>query len=380
MHLYGSLNGTFHVCCHAEFASTKSIELGDSTQSLKDIWNSENFRYVRKSFLQGKPPLECIETCYDVEKKGGTSNRNQVNKRFLNKQSLQNLTNQDGSVNNFPSYIDLRFGNLCNFKCRMCGPHASTSWYKEAGTNYSNVIDHYTDNTNIWDDLPDFLPYIEDVYFAGGEPFVQDGHYKLLNILINSGYSKNVSLQYNTNLSYDKYKNFDLISMWKNFKNVSLWPSIEGWEKQAEYSRKGLSWKKFVNNSEKFNKYINTYSSVISIYSIYTMPELIMWFKKQRKDYFGTLLLNPSYLSVTCLPQESKDLIIQKYKKFIYENKNILKNHEIEQMLSWLRYMKSTDDSYLLSEFKKEQEKLDNSRNESFTVIYPEFSKWYTNI
>ena len=378
--MYGSLKGTFHVCCHAEFASTKSIELGDHTQSLSEIWNSENFRNVRKSFLNGDIPSECIETCYDVENKGGTSNRNQVNKRFINKQFLQNNTTSDGYLNTFPSYIDLRFGNLCNFKCRMCGPHASTSWYKESGTNFSKVIDYYTDNENIWNDLPAFLPHIEDVYFAGGEPFVQDGHYKLLNILIDSGHSKNVSLQYNTNLSYSKYKNHDLLNIWKSFKNVSLWPSIEGWEKQAEYSRKGLSWKKFIDNSEKFNNYIKTYSSVISIYSIYTMPELILWFKKQRKDYFGTLLLNPSYLSITCLPHKSKETIIQKYKKFIYENKSILTTYEIEQMLSWLRYMKSTDDSHLLSDFKKEQERLDMYRNESFDLVYPEFSEWYRSI
>ena len=379
MHLFGGLSGTYHLCCHAEFV-TASKSIGDHTQKPSEVWNGEPMRQVRRDFLNEVIPLECIETCYNLEDSGGTSNRVQVNKRFQDKANLQDRTKPDGSVDNFPSYIDLRFGNLCNFKCRMCGPYASTSWYKDALTNHSNIIDYYTENDLLWEDLKQFLPYIEDVYFAGGEPFVQDGHYKLLNTFIESGVSKNISLQYNTNLSYSKYKNFDLKDMWSNFKTVSLWPSIEGWKTQAEYSRKGLVWDKFTQNSQTFEEYITTFSCVISIYSIYTMPELILWFKSINKDFFGTLLQQPSYLSITCLPSASKKLVINKYKDFIYKHKQDLSNYDIEQMLSWLKYMNSSDTSHLLNEFKQEQERLDLLRQESFESVYPEYASWYKNI
>jgi len=379
MHLFGGLNGTYHLCCHAEFvASPKGI--GDHNQKPSDVWNGEPMKQVRRDFLDGIIPPECVETCYNLEDSGGTSNRIQVNKRFQNKTYLQDRTKADGSLDNFPSYIDLRFGNLCNFKCRMCGPYASTSWYKDALTNHSDIIDYYTDNDLLWDDLEQFLPYIEDVYFAGGEPFVQDGHYKLLTTFIEAGVSKNISLQYNTNLSYSKYKKFDLKDMWSNFKTVSLWPSIEGWKHQAEYSRKGLSWDKFVENAQTFEDNITTFSSVISIYSIYSMPELILWFKSINKDFFGTVLQNPSYLSITCLPSASKKLVIDKYKDFIYKYKQDLSDYDIKQMLSWLKYMNSNDTSHLLSEFKQEQQRLDLLRNESFESVYPEYASWYKNI
>jgi len=42
--------------------------------------------------------------------------------------------------------------------------------------------------------------------------------------------------------------------------------------------------------------------------------------------------------------------------------------------------MVSTDDSYLLPTFKKEQERLDLLRNESFTKTFPEFTSWYETI
>ena len=93
----------------------------------------------------------------------------------------------------------------------MCGPEASTSWYKDSKSSYSKTIDHYTNNDVIWEDIPKIIPTLTDVYFAGGEPFVQDGHYKLLQLLINSEYAKNIKLQYNSNLSYTKYKKFNLL-------------------------------------------------------------------------------------------------------------------------------------------------------------------------
>ena len=379
MHLYGGINGTFHLCCHAEHVSSPK-GIGDHNQKPSEVWNGEPMKQVRLDFLKGDIPGECIETCYNLEKNGGTSNRIQVNKRFQKKSFLQEKTNADGSLDNFPSYLDFRFGNLCNFKCRMCGPSASTSWYKDALTNHSKVVDYYTDNSLLWDDLDQFLPYIEDIYFAGGEPFVQDGHYKLLNILIDTGVSKNICLQYNTNLSYSKYKKFNIKDMWSNFKDVSLWPSIEGWMQQAEYSRKGLNWDNFVKNTSTFRDNITTFSCVISIFSIYTMPELILWFKSVKKDFYGTILRNPSFLSVTCLPTESKKLIISKYKNFIYTHKQKLTNYDIEQMLSWLKYMNSSDNSYLLKSFKQEQQRLDLLRDESFESIYPEYASWYKNI
>ena len=110
------------------------------------------------------------------------------------------------------------------------------------------------------------------------------------------------------------------------------------------------------------------------------MPELILWFKSVKKDFYGTILRNPSFLSVTCLPSESKKLIIKKYKNFIYEHKQNLSNYDIEQMLSWLKYMNSSDNSYLLKSFKQEQQRLDLLRDESFKSIYPEYASWYKNI
>ena len=377
-HIFGSLSGNFHLCCHAEWENPPLI-LGNSTQTSTQIWNGEPLKKVRKQFLKGEIPTVCKNVCYDREALGINSNRLSVNSRFETQKHLQDNTSEDGSLTTLPTYLDLRFGNLCNFKCRMCGPEASTSWYKDSKSSHSKTIDHYTNNDIIWEDIPKIIPNLTDVYFAGGEPFVQDGHYKLLQLLIDSSYAKNIKLQYNSNLSYTKFKKFNLLSMWENFKDVSIWPSIEGYKSHAEYSRKGLKWETFENNVKHYKKHIKTFSSVINIFSIISMPELILWFKQQRIDYYGTILRHPNIYSITCLPKESKSFINNKYKRFLQKYR-IFTQYDIKQIKDWLVFMNSRDDSHLLPEFKKEQTRLDLLRNESFEKTFTEYESWYRNI
>ena len=380
MHLFGGLSGNFHVCCHAEYIHPLDGNVGSSQEDINKVWNGDRYKEIRKDFLSGTYPSVCKTACYDKEKIGSDSNRLQVNKRFKHLAHLQDATNEDGSIESTPKYIDIRFGNLCNFKCRTCGPDSSTSWYKDSEEPFSKVIDPYTNNDNLWKSLPSIIPSLTDVYFAGGEPFIQDGHYKLLDALIASGYSKNINLQYNTNLSYTKYRNFDLKSYWDNFKTVKLWPSCDGYGLRAEYNRNGLQWETFENNCFVFKDYISSISSVVSIYSITSMPDLILWCKKNNFNYYGTTLIDPDYLSITCLPKDSKDMIISLYKKFVRDNSSILNSNDLAQIRSWLLFLKGKDDSHLLKKFKTEQQRLDLLREESFESVYKEYVSWYRNI
>ena len=146
MHIFGSLSGNFYLCCHAEYVAGTKI-MGTYKQSLANIWNSEDYKQVRLNFLKNNIPIECIHACYDKETQGSSSNRLSVNQRFQKYAYIQNKTNADGSIDNTPTYLDIRFGNLCNFKCRMCGPYASTSWYKDSeDPKWSKTIDYFTDN------------------------------------------------------------------------------------------------------------------------------------------------------------------------------------------------------------------------------------------
>ena len=243
-----------------------------------------------------------------------------------------------------------------------------------------NHYDHWTNNIDFWKDIESIKKYIRVLYFAGGEPFVQEGHFKLLKLLIKSDLAKNIELDYNTNLSYSgSFKGDDIEKLWKHFKKVDLWPSIEGFNEKAEYGRKGLNFDLFKENSIRFSEYIDTFSLVSSIYSISSNIDLIKWIKSINKTFNITNLTNPSYQSTTVLPNELKKYIIAKYKKELSTIKNI-NTYEINNVLDSLRHMTSYDDSSLAPKFKERNIQSDLFRNESFESVFPEFAEWYKNI
>jgi MoaA/NifB/PqqE/SkfB family radical SAM enzyme len=385
MHVYGHLTGEYALCCHTLSSQVPETEktYGKGLSPL-EAFNSDYIKKVRLGMLEGRTPAAC-QVCDKFEESNNISHRLQVNQRFHLYTNLFDYTNKDGSVNNPPFYLDIRFGNLCNFKCRMCGPEASSSWYKDnqklkifKSTYDKAVFDPWTDNEDLWRDIDKIKSHIKLIYFAGGEPFVQEGHYKLLKFLVDSNCT-DIDLEYNTNLSYDsKFKAYDIEDLWRHFKSIQLWPSIDGFKNRAEYGRKGLVWELFETNSKKFSSYINTYSIVNNIYSVSSIPDLIKWVKDQGKSFYITNLVHPSYQSVTILPKNIKADLISKYKELLYESS--LSDEEARNVIDCLKHLKSADNTNLGKPFKQQNQKLDLLRNESFSATYPEFDEWYSNI
>ena len=381
IHQYGDLSGEYGLCC---FTLNSRNSLFGKGLSPSEAFNSQFIKDARLKMLVNKPVPAC-SVCYNWESNGIESHRQRMNKKYSAYNELLTKTNSDGSVNNPPIYLDFRFGNLCNFKCRMCGSYSSSSWSKE--DKYFNLLkkdepnhyDHWTNNDNFWKDIDDIKKYVRALYFAGGEPFVQEGHYKMLQKMIDSGCSKNIDLSYNTNLSYNgSFKGYDIENLWSYFKSVDLWPSIEGYGDQAEYGRKGLDLELFKHNSIKFSDYIVTYSIVSSIYSISTNLELIKWIKSIGKSFSITNLVSPEYQSTTVLSKKVKKELISRYKR---ELKTLtLTKDEFENIFNSLKHMNSSDDSHLASKFKSITTRHDLYRNESFESTFPEFAEWYRNI
>lgn len=382
IHQYGDLSGKYALCC---FTQNHKNNLFGKGLSPLEAFNSDHMKSVRLAMLSGKKVKDCL-VCYNWEKEGIESHRQRMNTKYSYLNKLYSATKEDGHLNSPPIYLDFRFGNLCNFKCRMCGSYASSSWAKEdkyfgnLDHNAPNHYDHWTNNDKFWNDIEIIKPHIRVLYFAGGEPFVQEGHYKMLDFLIKSDCAKNIELSYNTNLSYNgAFKGYDIEKLWNKFKKVELWPSIEGFGEKAEYGRKGLDFALFSQNSIKFSKYIQTFSLVSSVYSISSNIELIKWIKSVNKTFSITNLVSPSHQSSTILDKNTKNKIIDLYKSDSTFLKT-LNDNELLNIKNSLKYMTSTDDSHLAEHFKIENTKHDLFRNESFEAVFPELAEWYKNI
>ena len=382
IHLYGDVQGQYKLCYHI---ASPAYNMGSYQEPISSIFNNEKYKKIRTQMLSGNIPEMCKKTCYDIEDLGGESNRQQVNKRFGKFAKLQDYTNKDGSVNNNPIYLDIRFGNKCNFKCRICGPFASSAWFKDAQkiSEFKNspkqLEDYYTDSQDFWEYLQKIKKSVKCFYFAGGEPLLMDGHYKLLQWFIDNN-KTDVELTYNTNLSTLKYKNYDVFELWKHFKNVSLWPSVDGYKTHCQYSRTNFNWDIFESNLLKTKKYVNTVSSTTSIYSILTTPELIAHMKTLGIATYLSILDFPPHCDMRLLPDNIKIKINRKFE--LLRRKFSFTSDQQENILSNIKYLNKNieDKNTLLKKFKLYNEQVDHLNNTSFVKIYPELAEWYETI
>ena len=124
IHFHAWPNKQVMPCCVADSDAPVS-ELKDG-ESILDMMNSEEYKKMRNAMLNDEP-YEACSRCYDLEDNGTWTLRQSQNMvRGKDTIDLIESTNADGSIDEFKlKYMDIRFSNLCNFKCRSCGPGCS---------------------------------------------------------------------------------------------------------------------------------------------------------------------------------------------------------------------------------------------------------------
>jgi sulfatase maturation enzyme AslB (radical SAM superfamily) len=275
------------------------------------------------------------------------------------------------------------------------------------------------------------IPYLEQVYFAGGEPLIMKEHYFLLEKLIEHG-KTDIRIQYNTNFSELRYKDKHVFDYWKHFKNVSVGASLDASGERAELMRKGTDWSQTLENRQRMMQevphvdfYISATVSAMNVLHVldfhreWTDLGLI-----QAKDFNINLCQSPEWYRPNIFPKEFKEKVIAtKYQEHIewlkpldtlkraitgYEsllkfiltdNNKDVEVHEFEyntfkgeEWPTWAEFLegKKTKKPWInkeieefvtslkqanqFNEFKKQVEKLDNIRNENFWSVFPEFN------
>ena len=136
MHMHVEPDGEVQLCCASNWKHEHQRSLGNLNESSpEEIWNNSQYRMVRKNMLEGRKMPQYCSPCYDRE--AGAINqteRQRFNREFANTFDLVPTTLSDGTLDTLKlKYLDIRFNNLCNLKCRTCGPDWSTSWANEMG-------------------------------------------------------------------------------------------------------------------------------------------------------------------------------------------------------------------------------------------------------
>lgn len=377
VHLSLQPNGEVLPCC-----SSSSIGLYLENKTLYDVWNSEEIRNLRVNMLKGIESPSC-QYCYMSEKVGQESYRQLTNKKYKHHLDIVKKTKEDGTVDKLNIvYWDFRVSNFCNFKCRMCIPANSTSWYDDYKKVFGTLYNQGNPTKiNIIQELAPLFDIVEEVYFAGGEPLIIDEHYFILRKLIERK-KTDVRIVYSTNLSVLKYKDKNVLDIWKNFKNIDIGVSLDGIGKRGELIRSGMKWDVFVSNLVSVRKKVPqarcsigfTIQALNSFNAIKTQKMLFnSGLLKDVDDFKLHFLEEPEGLSIQILDKVTKKILSEKLNDHI-ENFLIPSGSvtSLNQYRGLIEYLNSEDKSHLIPEFVKYCSALDFVRGENTRETFPE--------
>jgi sulfatase maturation enzyme AslB (radical SAM superfamily) len=376
-------DGRAYPCCLGD----DQHPIGNFKQdSMETVWNQPAYKTMRKNMLEERSCKECTK-CYEQEASGFVSMRNSTNKNFGHHIGLVDATKSDGEYSDFKlRYYDVRFSNLCNFTCRTCGGWFSSSWYTEeedlyGKRNYPKILFAGRDEHDMWNQMQAHIPYLEQIYFAGGEPLIMEEHYWILRELADRKMF-DVKLIYNTNFSKLALKDNNVLDLWPLFKNVSVGASLDGMSTHGEYIRKGTKWDQIVRNREQMIERcpnVDFYvSSTVSLYNALHVTDFHRQWSDlglvKPQDWNINILQGPDRDRIDVLPQYYKDQVTTKVQEHITW---LRPQDHLQRATSgydgMLHFMNSADNSHLLKEFFRVNDTHDAYRKEVFEDIFLEY-------
>jgi len=379
IHLHAYPTGEAYPCCHAEMGVGQVGNCRNNT--LEEIWTDKPMSDLRKDMLSETPNAACGR-CYEQEASGFFSGRMSANKHHGH--HIKKLESNPFEM----TYWDVRFSNLCNLSCRSCGHIFSSSWYQDqaklAGGNWKaqNKVLNYAGRTetDMWSQLEPHLDYVEQIYFAGGEPLLMEEHYRILDELVRRK-RFDVRLIYNTNFTHTDLKGKSVFEYWSQFKSVAVGASLDASGGRGEYIRKGTDWAVVEQNRRDMMRIcpqVDFYiSPTLSIMNAMHLPDF-------HRDWVEQGLLKPQDLNVNILQDPAYyriDIATADYKQQIKQ--------KFEQHIEWLRpqdqlsratvgfesainFMMQTDNTHLIDTFWRKTHELDAIRKESILDVIPE--------
>ena len=385
IHLHAWPDGSAFPCCLAKAAHP----VGNFKQkTMREIWNDTDMREIRRNMLEDKPSRQC-EDCYEQEAAGFASMRNNSNKAFGQHQNLIEQTLPDGTSPDMKlHYWDVRFSNICNLKCRSCGSIFSSRWYDDDVKLYGKALRPRVQfagrhSEDVWQQMQEHIPYLEQIYFAGGEPLIMEEHTRILKLLIDKGNTK-VRLIYNTNLTELKYKRESVLELWKHFPSVCVAASLDDMGERAAMIRSGTDWAQVEQNIRDLKRecpHIDfMISPTLSMMNIWNFVPFHRYMIDQGfiepKDFNLNILQGPAEYRIDVLPLELKLKFKQQFEEHIeWLRPRDTINRATGGFEGAVAFMMSTDNSRLLTDFWETTSDLDWSRNERLIQVVPEIEQ-----
>lgn len=375
--------GTVRPCCLAE--DEIKDELGNKYKliatDLETIHNSEYMQRLRQEFLDGEQPQTCRK-CWNEERAGRTS------KRMHTLDRLKHIVKDtEWTADAKPLiFIDFKLGNICNLKCRICGSWSSSQYAAEEVKFEGKDSFHYQmlkdgawprENQTFWNNLAPLMKHVRYMEFTGGEPFMIQEHFDLLQRLVDAGVSKDVEIHYNTNgTHYPEHAE----KIWQHFKTVEIAFSIDDIGKRFEYQRMNADWNEVNENIVRFHELRNKSSNIqlqvcstVNVFNVMYLEDLALWIDLQDFDFvYWNMLHEAYYHSVGTLPESAKRLAIQRLQSADVDETH---RREFDNIIEFIRNGVSLDGNILRMkiadvDWRRQQNLFDHHKELAYAIDY----------
>jgi sulfatase maturation enzyme AslB (radical SAM superfamily) len=407
MHLFADENGVIYPCCRSVGSKLPNVNEADGRPfrvqdegGIAEGWNSAYMRNLRRDMLAGRRPEPCAR-CYMYEDIGMRSHRQSQNEHYLKQiAGLLMRTDPDGSAPLELQTIDLRLGNLCNLRCRMCSPQSSKALIREWAELHGVPSNHsyfeqlrnldWFSQPAFWQIFEKHTANIERLHFAGGEPLLINQMFDFLERLIELGRAKNIMISYNTNLTVLPRRIFEL---WPHFRSVRVTVSVDGFDEVNSLIRYPTNWATLDRNmktldaeAERLNCRgglgINT---TVQLYNIFHIEKFIEYAATSFNSFEApnlSILTFPEQFNIQILPPEMKQQAAARLRDFTARFADRWPDRWQQAALPALlaaidgiiQHMMSADRTDLLPEFRRWSLHQDRFRGQNLLDVIPELA------
>jgi len=378
--------GTARPCCLAQEeitdANGMAYSLRDTT--LETIYHSGYMQSLRQQFRQGQQPATC-NRCWEEEAAGRDSKR--IHSQVRLKELYQKI-DWDNDKPNQLWFIDLKLGNICNLKCRICGSWSSSKWAAEEMDYLPKDVDKKShiayawlkqgrwpeESPEFWANLKTLLPQIRYFEFTGGEPWLIEEHFELLEFAVANGYGQNIDIHYNTNATQPPTR---LVPLLGKLGRVDIAFSIDNVDKRFEYERYGAKWNEANVIIDAVHGLKWTYPNIttqlcftINIQNVYYLDELLAWADtKGFGSIYFNMLHSPDHMSVQHMTLEAQQLVVDKLKTTVWSKPNY--QQEINNLIKFIENGPGGDGV----EFLRQMQRTDQYRKQDFKDTHYEIAQ-----
>ncbi len=376
--------GTVRPCCLAddELLDDAGHKFSLLTADFGAIQSSKAMTELRQQFLAGEQPQTCRK-CWSEERAGRTSKRMHTLDR-LKHMGISSEWTADAKPLMF---LDLKLGNICNLKCRICGSWSSSQFAAEdiahLPREQQKTSHAYTmlragawprENESFWDQIDQHLSDIRYIEFTGGEPFMIDEHFDMLQGIVDRGIADQVEIHYNTNGTQYPERGEQI---WRHFRKVEIAFSIDDLGDRFEYQRSNARWTEVCENMDRFRDLKEIYPCIhlqicatVNVFNIRYIDQLAVWLDRNTDSFefvYWNVMHDAWYFSVATLPDQAKLALTQHLLSAPIPPRW---HREFARIVDFMNNGASTDGFMLRMKIRD----LDQKRNTNFARVCPEMA------